>query len=399
MTYRFPKIERIEDVLWAIEGNDAFRVVIKGSYTVVNYSVIGNAFAALPANPSDQDLRRFALVRECRGLKFSPRGDIIARPFHKFFNLGEKFESMWENLPFHLPVRVEEKLDGSMIHPAYLGDDLVFMTKMGVTDVADMAMSHAKSRSVQGDVLGLCQYAMDNGYTPIFEYTGPFNRIVIGYPHEKLTLLACRHMVDGSYMLLEELTDLTAQFGVPLVDFKLVMDFDSYQKHGKDEEGVVILWDSGHRVKLKTEWYSELHRAKEALLSDKKVLALCFSENYDDVSTTLPPQDKQALDSYQQDAVQRARGLIVRSEELFAPLAGIVTPKDFALEHKDKFPSFFQSECFKAIRENRRPDFEAAFKEAVDKPSQYDTLMNVLGMVPWTQFHRVSYAGTMEEAA
>lgn len=30
-----------------------------------------------------------AVARECRGLKFDPDGKLIARPFHKFFNLAK----------------------------------------------------------------------------------------------------------------------------------------------------------------------------------------------------------------------------------------------------------------------------------------------------------------------
>lgn len=49
-----------------------------GNYSVINYVfTIDTTFNT-------------AVARECRGLKFDRDGKLIARPFHKFFNLGEK---------------------------------------------------------------------------------------------------------------------------------------------------------------------------------------------------------------------------------------------------------------------------------------------------------------------
>ena len=30
------------------------------------------------------------LSRECRGIVFNEKGEVVSRPFHKFFNIGEK---------------------------------------------------------------------------------------------------------------------------------------------------------------------------------------------------------------------------------------------------------------------------------------------------------------------
>jgi len=48
-----------------------------------------------------------------RGLILNKQGYIVARPFSKFFNLGEQPETQLERLP-NLPFSVFEKVDGSL---------------------------------------------------------------------------------------------------------------------------------------------------------------------------------------------------------------------------------------------------------------------------------------------
>jgi RNA ligase len=51
--------------------------------------------------------------RHARGIIFAADGTIVARPFEKFFNLGECPQTQVDNLPWHENVEVYEKMDGS----------------------------------------------------------------------------------------------------------------------------------------------------------------------------------------------------------------------------------------------------------------------------------------------
>ena len=62
MDYQFPRIERLDDVLPAIEGRDEFIVAQREWGTVVNYLVsMADTFPAVDT-PLD------AIRRECRGI-------------------------------------------------------------------------------------------------------------------------------------------------------------------------------------------------------------------------------------------------------------------------------------------------------------------------------------------
>ena len=89
MNYEFPHIESIDDVLPHIKGRDEFRVTDKGDYTVINYMV--NLEETFKWN--EDDALGCAIRRECRGLAFDTEGEIISRPYHKFFNVNEKEET------------------------------------------------------------------------------------------------------------------------------------------------------------------------------------------------------------------------------------------------------------------------------------------------------------------
>ena len=110
MHYKFPEIRTIGDVLPAIAGRDEFVVAERDFGTVINYLV------AMPdtfkmEGPDDVI---GAIRRECRGLIFDTEGNIMSRPYHKFFNVNEKEETQSHRLDLTRAHTVMDKLDGSM---------------------------------------------------------------------------------------------------------------------------------------------------------------------------------------------------------------------------------------------------------------------------------------------
>src|SRR5262245_38066531 len=104
------RIEHIDDVVPHIPPERGIIVSSRRDHTVIDYVY------------SFDDTFDTAIARECRGLKFGADGRIIARPFHKFFNLGEK--ERVEDIDWSRPHQVFDKLDGSMIHPAMLNGEM-----------------------------------------------------------------------------------------------------------------------------------------------------------------------------------------------------------------------------------------------------------------------------------
>ncbi len=72
------RIEHIDDVAPHIREDSGIIISRRPDLSVIDYIY------------TTDDTFDTALARECRGLKFDADGRIIGRPFHKFFNLGDK---------------------------------------------------------------------------------------------------------------------------------------------------------------------------------------------------------------------------------------------------------------------------------------------------------------------
>ena len=212
MHYAFPEIRTIADVLPAIAGRDEFVVAEREFGTVINYLV------AMPdtfkmEGPDDV---MGAIRRECRGLIFDETGAIMSRPYHKFFNVNEKEETQSHRLDLSRAHTVMDKLDGSMIRPVRMHGMIRLATKMGVTDIAMEA-----EKLLDYDQYVWLEDMMIDGFTPIFEYIAPTNKIVVEYAEPKLILTGVRETVSGEYRSLR-------QWDAP---FELVRTFNSVEEY------------------------------------------------------------------------------------------------------------------------------------------------------------------------
>ena len=282
------KITNIRKLLPLVEQKPEFKVLDKGEYLVIDYVY------------QDQNTFDIPELMECRGIKFDSNGLILARPFRKFFNYGEK----GSGLPIHRPHTITTKLDGSMIHPAKLDRRMFMMTRKGHTDVAKQAERFIVSSPDHG-YLPFCEAALRDGWTPIFEYVGPDNRIVLRYEEPKLVLLAMRHTIEGTVMPFIDMLASADEYNIPIVtppDIPLLGDplinVDWFVKHTReleDAEGYVVYFDDGYMVKIKADDYVMKHRALDNMDSKKKVVALCAQGFHDDVLPMLSEADAAEL--------------------------------------------------------------------------------------------------------
>lgn len=181
----------------------------------------------------------------CRGLILDDEGKIVARPFPKFFNLGEPSAPPVPDEPFV----VQEKLDGSLIIGFRYKDHWSFASRG----------SFVSEQSVKAAKLAHYKYAlldrMEYGKTYLFEVIYPSNRIVIDYGNEEaLYLLAVIDNETGR--------------DYPLSQFDLGKIVPHYPEHTdlsalperENAEGYVVRFASGLRLKVKHPEYVRLHR-------------------------------------------------------------------------------------------------------------------------------------------
>lgn len=187
---------------------------------------------------------------QCRGLIIDADGEIISRPFPKFFNLAEHAPSEFADHDF----LIHEKLDGS------LGILYVYDGQKGIATRGSFESLQAikGTRLLEESDL----FVPLDGYTYLFEIVYPENRIVVDYGDlEALIFLCAIHNDSGATVF---------EFGEPYdwpgqraerydssVDFSLVAS----ELVRENAEGFVLYFPGlNRRVKVKFDEYVRLHR-------------------------------------------------------------------------------------------------------------------------------------------
>ena len=288
MNYQFPIIRTIDDVLPHISGREEFIVAERDFGTVINYVVaMADTFNMYPAG-YDGPLSTYdlggAIRRECRGLIFDRDGNLMSRPFHKFFNINERDETQAHVVDMSQPHVIMEKMDGSMIRPILVDGYLRLATKMGVTNVAMDAEAWLAAQDPS--LKEWMRQCVEDSVTPLFEWVSPFNQIVLAYETADLVYLGTRDNATGAYVM-----DTSCPFTfVPRYGSVEgnISDYIARQREAEGREGDIIRFSDGHMLKVKNDWYVRIHKTVDRIVFDRNIVDLIINEEVDDVLPMLP---------------------------------------------------------------------------------------------------------------
>jgi RNA ligase len=188
------------------------------------------------------------ITLQCRGLVTDDMGNIVARPFKKFFNMEEGRHTSTSEFD------VYEKMDGSLIIVFwYDGGWVVASRGSFISEQALSATEHIKHFNNM-DML-------DTNATYMFELIAKWNRIVVDYgDREELVLLG----VNGSdyECTYHELTNVADALGCNVAKkYDGIKDYSTLKEMISDnQEGFVVRFSNGDRMKIKGDEYVRLHR-------------------------------------------------------------------------------------------------------------------------------------------
>lgn len=187
----------------------------------------------------------------CRGLITDMDGNVLARPFDKFFNREEHDKEGMPMIP-SAPFTLWDKLDGSLGILYYMPDGRPRLATRGSFE-SDQARYGTKMLE---EIIGKKSIQFPQGYTFMFEIIYPKNRIVVNYGEEKkLVYLGARHITSGRVLTPNEIK--------PPYKFESAQQFDMkrlYEDPRENAEGFVLHYKTGLMVKVKYEEYVRLHR-------------------------------------------------------------------------------------------------------------------------------------------
>jgi RNA ligase len=373
MNYKFPEIRTIDDVLPHIEGRSEFIVAEREFGTVINYMVsMADTFDM--TGPDDLG---GAIRRECRGLIFDTEGRIMSRPFHKFFNVNERLETMSHYIDMSQPHVIMEKMDGSMIRPILVNGVIRLATKMGVTSVAEEAENFLVNSTQYFQIYKWLKSCVTSGVTPIFEYIAPTNKIVIEYSEPKLVLLAMRNNITGNYYMPDSAPfEVVAQYGS--VDGSL-SDYIARAREMQGREGDIIRFANGQMLKIKNDWYVRIHKTKDLIRSERNIADIIVNEQLDDVIPLLDAADLVTVRAYEQrfdaaveNVLGRLEGLVTLARVLHGGVKKEVAI-NFIPNLKNKEDAAF---IFSALDgKELRPLVIKKIKDSVGNGPKYDAMM------------------------
>jgi RNA ligase len=292
MNYKFPEIRTINDVLPHIEGREEFIVAEREGYTVINYVVsMADTFDMTGSNDIGGAVRR-----ECRGLIFGPDGNLMSRPFHKFFNVNEREETQMNQIDLSQQHVIMEKMDGSMIRPLIVDGYLRLGTKMGVTEVAMNAETWLAAQDPEK--MNWLRTIVESGSTPLFEWISRKNQIVIDYAIEDLVYLGSRRNVTGEYYFNESAPFThVPRYGTVEGNFD---DYIARQRSAEGREGDIIRFADGHMLKIKNDWYVRIHKTVDKIRFDRHIVELILHEEIDDAIPMLPQHEADRVREFAQ---------------------------------------------------------------------------------------------------
>ena len=207
-------------------------------------------------------------------------GEIVARPFKKFFNLEENRHTSTNEF------EVYNKMDGSLIIAFYLYGSWVFASRGSFTSEQAKAASKLFYKKY-GDV------GMNIDTTYLFEFTAPWNRIVVDYSDgEQLTLLGGIRTNDGLEAPWYHLDSVSKLNAIPLVKkYDGITDYTTLKGMiGDNEEGFVIKFSNGDRMKIKGEEYLRLHRIMTGVSTTSIWEVMANGGNMEEVLKDVPDE-------------------------------------------------------------------------------------------------------------
>jgi RNA ligase len=269
------------------------------------------------------------LERVCRGLILDREtGEVVARPFDKFFNWGERGRATNARL-----VEVTEKLDGSLgILYRHGGEHRIATRGSFDSEQALWATEYLRRFDLSG---------LPGQFTLLFEIVYPGNRVVVDYgDREDLVLIGVRNRFSGQDFPYPVTKDVARRCGFSVVPTARIESVEqALALAGELEagrEGWVLRFADGQRFKVKGDAYRELHRLLCGL-SKKRIVEAMARGALEELLDTIPDEFLQEARQWREEIEMQVEAVGQRVARAFAA-APKGTRKEFALWVRDNHP-------------------------------------------------------------
>lgn len=258
---------------------------------------------------------------------------------NKFFNINENQDWEINNLKNYKIIRVQEKLDGSVIGFVKLPNgNIVAKSKMSFdNEQAKMAQEiYDKSENLRNFI----NDCFEDGITPIFELISPFNQVVINYSTTELRLLQMRYEKTGEYIGNSLMNSYIKEYNIKGSKNEKLYTFDELleiQETEQNIEGFVVTLENGKMFKIKTKWYFDLHSTVTDNVVEHKLIPLILNDEIDDILSILNGEKKDFVENIVEIVQHKFNHLVIEYKKLRGSYYNKFNEnkKEFALKYKN----------------------------------------------------------------
>lgn len=325
----------------------SFLIKDDGLYSLIKYGFGLTDFAAIGELGLEA---RGLIVKNCGGFYKE-----VCHGLNKFFNMEEPNAAKldWEH-----GFSVLEKMDGTNIR-LWCDEGVWHISTLG-TIFADNDEYGLLFKKACGDFNNYIK-KLDPAYTYVYELVGPLNRIVVRYEETAAYFICKRNLNLG----LESLNAPEAMCcGVrAITSYCAKNKWDAIQLRNKlpeNVEGMVVCDSHFNRVKLKTDWYLELHRVKgNGVCTVKRVVKLWQLEGLDDFIAAFPEYG-----DFVTPIMEEIRALVNGSEVAFHSLSEVEMPRKVFAAKVQQYAPLVQACCY-ALLDGKCKNAAAFFKAMI----------------------------------
>jgi len=310
----------------AIFSVDDLELEIANGYVRRQTNESGNLFILNYSEKAQFERRWNSVTLNCRGLILDSKNNIVARPWKKFFNFGER------PLTFSTddPVEVTDKKDGSL--------GILYATDYWHYAIATRG-SFASEQAIHATEVWNDKYADVEplgGFTFLFEIVYPSNRIVLDYGDlDDLILLGAVNNERGWYYGPNEAAGMLDWHGPVTEVFEYRSLNECFGVHRPNAEGLVIR--SGDSiVKLKQEDYVTLHKLVTGLNERAVWERLKAGETCASICESLPDEFHQFVKDVSSDIYNKFEAIYHKTFSDYCAILNKVgadhSRKSFAIE-------------------------------------------------------------------
>ena len=232
---------------------------------------------------------------------FRVRTKILAFPMRRFFNHGQGAVA---NVNWSDPnLAVLEKLDGTLCIVYWDPFTNQWCVATRSVPEADLPMDNgiftfrtlfekALYDTTEGLPFDQFSSMLNKDITYCFELTTPYNRIVVYYPKNTITLISTRNVKSGKEIDLDKIEiDL-----IPVVQAHAYSSLDELltwvsSLNPMEHEGVVVRDSQFNRIKVKNAAYVAYNKVRDTLAtSPRNCMEIILLEKDDDVAAFLPEE-------------------------------------------------------------------------------------------------------------